>query len=126
VQCRGQRTQSPGVFCSDDFGGPQGCDEPGRSVPGIAERSRREHQRAQSGYVIHAVHPTIWGVDVLAPNTGGPATETDEPVRVGEKPPVRTPGATDRERLLSSAMPDDRARSWLITLVVAVIAGVVR
>lgn len=65
-------------------------------------------------------------MDVLAPNTGGLATETDEPVRVGEKPPVRTPGATDRERLLSSAMPDDRARSWLITLVVALIAVVVR
>ena len=63
---------------------------------------------------------------VLAPNTGGPAADVDEPVRVGEKPPVRPPGGTDRESLLTSAMPSDRLRSWLITLGLALIAALVR
>jgi dolichyl-phosphate-mannose-protein mannosyltransferase len=63
-------------------------------------------------------------LSVLAYDPGG---RTDDDVgRAGETPPVQPPGAPDRARLLRVAMPADRLRSWVVTLVITLIAGMVR
>lgn len=63
-------------------------------------------------------------MSVLVPNSGG--RTADEPVQVGQTPPVRTPGEGDPRHLLDVAMPADRLRAWVITVVIALAAGVVR
>jgi dolichyl-phosphate-mannose-protein mannosyltransferase len=65
-------------------------------------------------------------VTVLLPNSGGRTADADGPVGVGQTPPVAPPGTEDRRHLLSPVMPTDRLRSWVVTLTVTLLAGLVR
>ena len=60
------------------------------------------------------------------PNTGGASgtARADETVPVGRTPPVLPPGATSPH--LDPRMPQDRLRSWVVTLVVTALAALVR
>ncbi|WP_217643362.1 dolichyl-phosphate-mannose--protein mannosyltransferase [Actinopolyspora lacussalsi] len=64
-------------------------------------------------------------MNVLVPSSGG-SSARDEAVRDGETPPARYPGEHDRAKLLSPREPTDRLRGWIVTLVVTLLAGVVR
>lgn len=60
------------------------------------------------------------------PNTGGASgtARADETVPVGRTPPVLPPGATSPH--LDPRMPQDRLRSWVVTLAVTALAALVR
>ncbi|NYH79310.1 dolichyl-phosphate-mannose--protein O-mannosyl transferase [Actinopolyspora biskrensis] len=64
-------------------------------------------------------------MNVLVPSSGGNAVR-DGTVRDGQVPPVRYPGEHDRAALLTPREPADRLRGWIVTLVVTLVAGVVR
>ncbi|WP_179951554.1 dolichyl-phosphate-mannose--protein mannosyltransferase [Halopolyspora algeriensis] len=65
-------------------------------------------------------------MSVLVPNSVGRAADDDETVPVGATPPARPPGEGDRQRLLEPLMPTDRLRGWIVTLVLTLLAGVIR
>lgn len=64
------------------------------------------------------------GVRVLVSNSGDRAA--DEAVGEGETPAARPPGGVDRAAPLRPRVPADRLRGWIVTLVLTVIAGLVR
>lgn len=69
---------------------------------------------------------TLLGVSLLQSHAAGRTADTDLPVRVGQTPPARPPGGTDRRQLLDPLMPVDRLHSWVVTITLAVLAGIVR
>lgn len=56
-------------------------------------------------------------------STGGQAENMVEP---GQTPPAAEPGSRDARALLAPRMPSDRLRGWIVTLVIGLIAGIVR
>ncbi|KEI45608.1 dolichyl-phosphate-mannose--protein mannosyltransferase [Saccharopolyspora rectivirgula] len=62
-------------------------------------------------------------MSVLVPNRGG---SNGQLVPFGSTPPVTPPGESDPRPLLDVNMPDDRTRGWLVTIVLTLVAGVVR
>ncbi|MGW0893707.1 dolichyl-phosphate-mannose--protein mannosyltransferase [Saccharopolyspora sp. NPDC002578] len=63
-------------------------------------------------------------MSVLVPNSAG--GQAENMVGPGRTPPAAEPGSWDPRALLAPKMPSDRLRSWIITLVIGLIAGVVR
>jgi dolichyl-phosphate-mannose--protein O-mannosyl transferase len=71
-------------------------------------------------------HQQGGGVDVLAPHAPGGTPAADQTVEVGEVPAATRPTSADAIERLTSPMPADRLRGWMVTLVLSLLAGAVR
>ncbi|WP_338603282.1 phospholipid carrier-dependent glycosyltransferase [Saccharopolyspora sp. SCSIO 74807] len=61
-------------------------------------------------------------MSVLVPNSA----KADDLVGPGQTPPAAAPGTSDTAHPLTAKLPTDRLRGWIVTLVITLVAAVVR